>query len=139
MVWDLSVLVKSTDPERIKEELGEMVADHARFAEAHRGKVEGYDAEQLAGMLRAKDEMFLRHEGAMTYCSLAFSADQSDPTASSLNDASSRAATEADQLTAFLPVEMGRLLAARPELVSHPALNDHRHYLERYQRIAPIS
>jgi oligoendopeptidase F len=137
MVWDLSVLVKSTDPERIKEELGEMVADHARFAEAHRGKVEGYDAEQLAGMLRAKDEMFLRHEGAMTYCSLAFSADQSDPTASSLNDASSRAATEADQLTAFLPVEMGRLLAARPELVSHPALNDHRHYLERYQRIAP--
>jgi oligoendopeptidase F len=137
MKWDLSVLVESTDPERVREKLAAMIADHVKFAETYRGKVGGLDAEDLAGMLRAKDDLFLRYEGAMTYCSLIFTADQSDPVANSLNHASSRAATEADQVTAFLSVELGHLLASRPDLVEHPTLRDHRHYLERYLRVAP--
>ncbi len=137
MKWDLSVLVESTDPERIKEELATMVADHGKFADAYRGKIEGLGPAGLAEMLKAKDDLFLRYEGVMTYCSLAFSADQSDPVASALNHASSKAATEADQLTAFLAVELGRLLASRPELIEDPSVGEYRHYLERYQRIAP--
>jgi len=137
MNWDLSVLVKSTEPERIKERLAAMVADYAKFAEKYRGKIEGLDPAGLAGMLKAKDDLFLRYEGVMTFCSLAFTADQSDPVANSLNHASSRAATEADQQTAFMAVELGRLLASHPSLIDEPCLRDYKHYLERYLRIAP--
>jgi oligoendopeptidase F len=137
MNWDLSVLVESTEPERIRKKLMAMVDDYAKFAERYRGRIEGLDPAELAEMLKAKDDLFLEHEGVMTYCSLAFSADQSDPTANSLNHASSRAATEADQHTAFLPVELGRLLASRPGLIDDPSLRDYKHYLERYLRIAP--
>ncbi|MDW5561851.1 MAG: M3 family oligoendopeptidase [Methanomassiliicoccus sp.] len=137
MNWDLSVLVESTQPERIRELLAAMVADYARFAHSYRGRIEELNPVGLAEMLRAKDELFLRHEGVMTYCMLTFTADQSDPVANALNHASSRAATEADQHTAFLSVELGRLLAARPQLIDEPSLRDHRHYLERYLRIAP--
>ena len=38
---------------------------------------------------------------------------------------------------AFLGIELGKLLAARPELVDDPALADYRHYLERNLRVAP--
>jgi oligoendopeptidase F len=137
MNWDLSVLVESTEPERIRKKLMAMVDDYAKFAERYRGRIESLDPAGLAEMLKAKDDLFLEHEGVMTYCSLAFSADQSDPTANSLNHASSRAATEADQHTAFLPVELGRLLASRPGLIDDPSLRDYKHYLERYLRIAP--
>lgn len=137
MNWDLSVLVESTETERIKERLAAMVGDYAKFAERYRGRIERLDPAGLAEMLRTKDDLFLRYEGVMTYCSLAFSADQGDPIANSLNHASSRAATEADQLTAFMAVELGRFLASRPELVDDPSLGDYKHYLERYLRIAP--
>ncbi|MBI0582629.1 MAG: M3 family oligoendopeptidase [Methanomassiliicoccus sp.] len=137
MTWDLSVLVESTEPEYIREKLAAMIADHAGFAERYRGRVVQLDEAGLAGMLEDKDDLYLRFEGVLTYCSLLFAADQGNPLANALNDDSSRAATEADQHMAFLWIELAKLLASRPEMVEDPLLLDHRHYLERCLRMAP--
>ncbi len=137
MKWDLSQIVESSDPERVKAQLFSMVEDSARFAQRYRGKVGGLPSQQLMEMLKAKDDLSLRYEGAAMYCSLSFAADQSDPVANSLYNAYSNASTEAGQHMAFLGIELGKLLAARPELVDDPALADYSHYLERNLRVAP--
>ena len=136
-IWDLSVLVDSTDPQSIRERLAEMVADYAGFARTYREEVGNLDAAALATMLRAKDELFLKHEGVSTYCSLMFQADQGDKEANSLYEALSQAGTEIDQHLAFLRIEMVKLLTSRSQLVEDPALADYQHYLERIVSSAP--
>ena len=135
--WDLSQIVASTDPEQIKAQLVAMVEESARFADRYRGRVERLSPEQLGEMLKAKDDLSLRYEGAAMYCSLSFAADQSDPVANGLYNAYSNAATEAGQHMAFLSIELGRLLASGPQLVEDPSLSDYSHYLERSLRVAP--
>jgi oligoendopeptidase F len=136
-IWDLSVLVDRTDPRNIRERLAAMVADYARFAQTYREKIVDLDTAGVAAMLRAKDELFIRHEGVTTYCSLAFQADQGDKEANEMFEALSQAGTEIEQHLAFLRIEMVKLLTSRPLLVDNPVLADHRHYLERIVRSAP--
>ena len=134
--YDL-ILVDSTDPEGIKSQLEEFVEESSRFAELYRGRIQGLSAGELKGLLDAKDSLSLKYEGVLTYCSLRFQADQGDPVATSLNDASSRAANRVGQNMAFLSIDLGKLLLSRPELVQDPVLAEYRHYLERYLRSAP--
>lgn len=137
MRWDLSVLVESDDPERIKGRLDAFVDDSSRFAERYRGHILDLSPEGLKEMLEAKDDLSLRYENVVTYCCLRFAADQNDPVAVSLNDASSRVGTQVGRNLAFVGIDLGRLLLSRPELVDDPTLTDYRHYLERYLRSAP--
>lgn len=137
MKWDLSQIVESTDPEWVKAQLVAMVEDSVRFAERYRGRIGTCSPQQLREMLEAKDDLSLRYEGVAMYCSLSFAADQGDPVANTLYNAYSNASTEAGQNMAFRGIELGKLLAARPELVDDPALADYRHYLERNLRVAP--
>ncbi len=137
MQWDLAVLVDSTDPEAIRSQLDAFVQDSSRFAERYRGQVQGLSALELKEMLEAKDALSLKYEGVVTYCSLRFQADQGDPVATALSDASSRAGNQAGQNTAFMGIELGKLLLSHPEMVDDPVLSDYRHYLERYLRSAP--
>lgn len=137
MRWDLSVLVESTDPEWIKARLDAFVDDSSRFAELYRNRIKDLSPQGLKEMLEAKDNLSLNYEGVMSYCSLRFAADQTDPLAVALNEHSSRAATQVGRNLAFMGIELGMSLLSRPELVDEPALVDYRHYLERYLRSAP--
>jgi oligoendopeptidase F len=137
MKWDLSQIVESTDPEWVKAQLVSMVEDSSQFAQRYRGKIGTCSPQQLSELLKAKDDLSLQYEGVAMYCSLVFAADQSDPVANSLYNSYSNASTEAGQNLAFLGIELGKLLAARPELVDDPALAAYRHYLERNLRVAP--
>ena len=135
--WNLSELVGSTDPQRLKAELNAMVEDSLQFAYSYRGRIGDLDATGLREMLERKDELALRYEGAEEYCSLLFAADMTDPISNSLNSAYMRAGTEAGRAMASVGIELGKLLLARPELIDDPALSDYRHYLERRARAAP--
>ena len=135
--WDLSELVVSTDPQRLKADLAAMVEDSKKFADAYRGRIGDLDAEALRDMLERKDELALRYEGVEEYCSLLFAADMTDPVSNSLNSAYMQAGTEAGRAMASIGIELGALLMARPELIDDPALADYRHYLERRARAAP--
>ncbi len=135
--WDLSELVDSTELDRLKKDLEAMVEDVRRFADRYRGRIADLDPSGLRDMLQEKDELALRYEGPESYCSLRFAADMTDPVSNSLNSALMRAGTEASQALAFVSIELGKLLLARPELIEEPILADYKHYLERRAKAAP--
>jgi len=137
MQWDLSQLVDSTDPSNITKKLEEMVAEAMAMKERYKGKIGSLDAPGLFALLEARDAFSLRFEGAALYCNLMYSADTTNPVAQQLNDAMRRAGTRAGQQLAFMDIELGRLLAAKPELVQAPELREYRHLLERIQRRVP--
>ncbi len=137
MRWDLAQMVESTDPDRITRRLDEMVAEANGIAEKHRGKIVALDARGLLALLELKDELSLKYEGAADYCRLKYSADSTDPVSKRLNEAVRKAGTRAGQALAFMEIELGELLRAKPALVKDPALSEYRHYLERIVRRIP--
>ena len=137
MQWDLSQLVESTDPAYIVDRLEKMVADAGALNERYKGKIEGLDAAGLFKLLESRDEFSLKYEGAAMFCNLRYSANSTDPVAQQLNDAMRRAGVRAGQKLAFMDLELGKLLAARPELVQAPELEEFRHLLERIVRRVP--
>jgi oligoendopeptidase F len=137
MRWDLAQMVESVDPDRIDAKLDEMVAEANGIAKKHRGKIGTLDAAGLHTLLEERDAFTLRHEGPMEYCSLRYSADSTDPVSKRLNEAVRKAGTKAGQALAFLEIELGDLLKAKPSLVTDPKLHEYRHFLERIVRRIP--
>ena len=131
MQWDLSQLVESTDPAYIVDRLENMVTEAGTMNERYKGKIEGLDAAGLFKLLESRDDLSLKYEGAAMYCNLLYSANSTDPVAQQLNDAMRRAMLRAGQQLAFMDLELGKLLASRPELVQAPELKEFRHLLER--------
>ncbi len=118
MRWDLAQLVESTEPERIEAKLEEMVTEANSFAGKYRGKIKVLDAAGLLALLEARDAFSLKYEGTMEYCSLRYSADSTDPVSKRLNEAVRKAGNKAGQALAFMEIELGSLLKAKPSLVN---------------------
>jgi len=137
MVWDLSQLVESTDPALIQKKLESMVAEAEKVRDVYRGKIEGLDARGLLELLEMKDAFTLRFEGVSMYCRLMYSANSTDDVAKQLNDAARRALMRVGQALAFMDIELGKLLAEKPSLVTDPVLAEYKHYLERILRRVP--
>jgi oligoendopeptidase F len=131
MVWDLSELVEDAEPTSIQKKLESMVAEAVQVRNRYHGKMGNLDARGLLGLLEAKDALFLKFEGTTKYCRLTYSANSTDDIAKQLNDAARRAYMEVEQALAFIDIEMGRLLAEKPSLVTNPILSEYKHYLER--------
>jgi oligoendopeptidase F len=131
MVWDLSQLVDNTEPASIQEKLKSMVAEAEETRNKYHGKIGNLDATGLLELLETKDALFLKFEGVIKYCRLMYSANSTDDIAKQLNDAARRAYMEVEQKLAFIDIEMGRLLAEKPSLVTDPTLAEYKHYLER--------
>ncbi|UCC33982.1 MAG: M3 family oligoendopeptidase, partial [Candidatus Bathyarchaeota archaeon] len=53
------------------------------------------------------------------------------------NDAGRRASMKVGQTLAFIDIELGKLLAEKPSLVTDPTLREYKHYLERILRRVP--
>jgi len=137
MVWDLSQLVESTDPASIQKKLGSMVAEAEKLRDTYHGKIGGLDAKGLLELLEMKDAYILKFEGVTMYCHLMYSADSTGDVAKQLNDAVRRASMRVGQTLAFIDIELGKLLAENPSLVTDPALAEYKHYLERILRRVP--
>ena len=131
MVWDLSQLVDNTEPASVQEKLKSMVAEAEQIRNKYHGKIGSLDVKGLLELLEAKDALFLKFEGVIKYCRLMYSANSTDDIAKKLNDAARRAYMEVEQTLAFIDLEMGRLLAEKPTLVTNPTLAEYKHYLER--------
>jgi oligoendopeptidase F len=135
--WDLSQLVKSTDPSSIMKELDDMVNEAGKKAEQYRNKIASLDGPGLKALFEEREAMMLRYEGAAMYGRMLYSADTSDLVSKQLNDAVSKAGTKVGQLLAFMEIDISHLLRSRPELVHDPALHEFQHMLERILRSAP--
>lgn len=137
MIWDLSQLVESTDPALVQEKLKTMVAEAEKVRKKYHGKIRRLDAKGLLKLLEMKDAYILRFEGVVMYCRLMYSADSTDEVAKRLNDAARKAYMTVGQALAFIDIELGKLLAESPSLVTNPLLAEYKHYLERILRRVP--
>jgi len=118
MVWDLSQLVESTDPASIKKKLGSMVAEAEKVRDKYHGKIGSLNAKGVLELLEMKDALFLRFEGVYRYCRLMYSADSTDDVAKQLNDTARKAFMKVEQASAFIYLELGKLLAENPSLIT---------------------
>jgi oligoendopeptidase F len=137
MIWDLSQLVENTEPTSIRKKLESMVAEAEKARDAYRGKIGSLDAKGLLELLEMKDAYILKFEGVIMYCRLMYSADSTDDIAKQLNDATRRAYTRVGQALAFIDIELGKVLAEDPSLITDPVLAEYKHYLERIVRRVP--
>ncbi|MDF1541292.1 MAG: hypothetical protein P1Q69_20510 [Candidatus Thorarchaeota archaeon] len=137
MKWDLSQLVEFDDPGWIEERLSAVVKESEEFRESHRGKIEGFDAKHVHALLEAVDELQLRYEGAFRYAFLMYSADMGQDVAKKLFDRAQTSMMMVGQNTAFVELELGKLLAAKPELVNDSELAEYKHKLEGIVRRTP--
>jgi len=137
MIWDLSQLVESTSPGAIEKKLDSMGAEAEKIRDKYHGKIGRLDAKAVLELLELKDAYTLKFEGVDMHCRLMYSADSTDAVAKKLNDAARRASVRAGQALAFIDIELGKLLAEKPSLVTDPVLAEYKHYLERILRKAP--
>jgi len=137
MIWDLSQLVERTDTTSIQKKLESMVTEAEKIRDTYHGKIVGLDAKGVLELLQMKDAYILKFEGVNKYCRLMYSADSTDGVAKQLNDAARRAYTKVGQTLAFIEIELGKLLAQKPSLVTDPRLAEYKHYLERILRRVP--
>ncbi len=137
MRWDIAQLVESIDPERIEARLNEMVEEANGLAARYRGKIRGLDAPGLLALLEERDAYTLKYEGVAEYCGLRYSADSTDPISKRLNEAVRKAGNRSGQALAFMEIELGELLKAKPGLVTDSRLTEYRHFLERIVRRIP--
>ena len=137
MIWDLSQMVDNTDPASIQKKLESMISEVERVPDKYHGKIGSLDAKGVLELLDMKDTFTLRFEGVVKYCRLMYSADSTNDVAKQLNDASRRAYMKVGQALAFVDIELGKLLAKKPSLVTDPLLAEYKHYLERILRRVP--
>jgi oligoendopeptidase F len=137
MIWDLSQMVENTAPASIQKKLESMVAEVERVRAKYHGKIGGLDAKGVLELLEMKDAYTLKFEGVVKYCRLMYSANSTDDVAKQLNDAARRAYMKVGQALAFIDIELGKLLAQNPSLVTEPVLAEYKHYLERILRRVP--
>ena len=138
MIWDLSQLVTNNiDPASVRQQLDSMTSEAQKIRERYHGKIAALDGKGVLELLEVGDSLYLRYEGAVKYCLLMYSADSTNENAKQLNDAVRRAMMKTEQATAFIDIELGKLLSEKPQLVKDPALAEYKHYLERILRRAP--
>jgi oligoendopeptidase F len=137
MIWDLSQLVESTDPTSVQKKLQLMVAEGEKIRDKYHGKIMALDAIGLLELLDAKDSFTLRFDGVTKYCRLMYDADSTSDVAKQFKDAERRASMRVGQTLAFIDIEVGKLLAEKPSLVSDQVLSEYKHYLERLLRRVP--
>ncbi|TFG06208.1 hypothetical protein EU538_10560, partial [Candidatus Thorarchaeota archaeon] len=137
MRWDLTQLVKDSEPDSIVEEMNRAVDEARKLRDEYRGKIDQTDADGLLRVLERKDEMELEFEGPFMFSSLMYSADSTTDTAKRLFDTARNAGMKIGQAMAFLDLEIGELLSEKPEIVDDPKLSEYNHYLKRIKRRIP--
>ena len=137
MRWDLSQLVENTEQAAIQKKLESMVTEAEKIRQKYHGEIGDLDARSLLEFLETKDSYILRFEGVEMYCRLMYSADSTNDLTKQLNDAVRRASMRVEQALAFIDIELGRLLARKPSLVTDSVLTEYKHYLERILRRVP--
>ncbi len=137
MRWDLSQLVEKDDPQYIANQLDRAVKTAEQFRDKHRGKIINYSPKQVYDLLNEIDELELENEGALKYPFLLYAADMTNDVAKQLYDKAQQTNMLLNQVTAFLDIELGQLIKAKPEIIESPELAEYKHKLERIKRRIP--
>ncbi|TFH03637.1 MAG: hypothetical protein E4H14_16375 [Candidatus Thorarchaeota archaeon] len=137
MSWDLSQMVEFDDPGYIEERLTAYVKAAEEFRDKYRGKIQSFGAKEIFDMYELLNEIKLQYEGPMKYSRYRYTADMNDEIAKRLYDKFRTTFSLVNQAQAFLELELGVLLAKKPELAADPILSEYKHSLEKIQRKTP--
>ncbi|MHA1930180.1 MAG: M3 family oligoendopeptidase [Candidatus Thorarchaeota archaeon] len=137
MQWDLSQLVKIDDPDYVAERLSAAVKVAQEFRKKYRGNIPSFDAKQVLKMIEESEELTIEFGGPVMYARLGYTTNMTDEVAKRLFDAVQRAMMELGQALAFVDLELGQLLSAKPEIVKDPTISEYKHKLEKIVRRIP--
>ncbi len=137
MVWDLSQLVESEDPEFLIKKLESMVSEAELFRTKFYNKICDFEAKELLELLKFQDVFYLKFEGVTLYCRLLYAANSTSTIAKQLNNIARTTSMKVRQSLTFLDTDIGELLVEKPGLISDQILSEYKHYLERLYRRQP--
>lgn len=137
MVWDLSQLVESEDPEFLIKKLESMVSKAELFRTKFYNKICDFEAKELLELLEFQDVFYLKFEGVTLYCRLLYAANSTSTIAKQLNNIARTTSMKVRQSLTFLDTDIGELLVEKPGLISDQILSEYKHYLERLYRRQP--
>ena len=135
--WNLEDLYSGISDERIKRDLRRISARADKIEKKYRGRINSpsLKPEELA---RAVKELERLSEGIgkiLSFSSLLFAADTSDPTTGAFHSEMQQRATEIQKKLVFFDVEWVSVPNKRAEkLLCHPGLSRYRHFLEQERK-----
>ena len=114
-----------------------MMVESKKIRDTYLGKIKNFEAKDLLELIELNDFFSLNFEGVTMYSSLLYAADSTVDLAKMLNDSTRRALTKVGQTLAFIDIDVGKLLAKNPNLITSPLLAEYKHYLERILKRVP--
>jgi len=120
MVWDLSQLVPSVNPDLILEQLNFMIAEANKLRDTYHNRIKYLDGNDLLQLLEVKDAFALNFEGVTMYCDLIYAANSMIDLNKKLNDSVLTVLMMVSQALAFIDLEIGNLLVEKSLLVNDP-------------------
>ncbi len=130
-MWDLSPLVESEDPERVKQSIEESLRKAERFEEKYKDRVKKLSSLEFFDFYKAWDDVLTTWMNHFRYAWLRQCQDVTDNIALELYEHVMKRDAEIRSRLVFAEIEVGQTLAERPELVQDPALKEYRHTLEK--------
>ena len=135
--WDLTPMVSSPKLEDIKKSIEQHIKRAEQFSEEYKGKIASLSAKDLRTHFEKIQAFYEDMEGTYKFSKLSYDANSLDPEAKQVGDLARRMYMTISQILVFQEIEISQLVAAKPELITHPELKEYKHALERAKRIAP--
>jgi oligoendopeptidase F len=138
--WDLNDLYAGPDDPALQRDMKETLDRAVEFENRYRGRIASgaLSAAEFADAVALIEAMYERIRKVVSYASLVFSADTSQPRHGALYQSAREQATALREHLTFFEIEWAKLPDDRTtEYLTAPELARYRHYLEVERRMAP--
>lgn len=131
VVWDLSPLYAGVDDPKLQSDIVNLKAKADQLSAQHRGKIVGYDAEELRELVEAYYELYTMNNRIESYAYMQFSVDSANPAIGALLQQTSEMESYIKQQAVFFDLEWNALEDEHVhQLLANPVLAPYAHHLE---------
>jgi oligoendopeptidase F len=137
VLWNLSEIFPSITDPSVQKAMSDVTDMAEKFANKYRGKIKDFTAEDLLICLQEFEAYQAKLRDIMLFSNLSFAANMTLPETQALHDKAMKLEAKLGKLLAFFELEVGKLVYAKPNLISDPILANYKHALERLKRKVP--
>jgi len=130
-IWDLSALVESEDPEKVKRKMDAHLKAAEVINEKYKGHIKDLSPSQICDLYREIDVVESAWMHTLRYVYLRQRQNIEDKIANGLLEYCMKIDSEFWSRLVFFDIEIRGALENNPELVDDPAVKEYRHALER--------
>ncbi|MCW3996362.1 MAG: hypothetical protein NWE98_09500 [Candidatus Bathyarchaeota archaeon] len=134
VTWDLTELFPSVTDPKVNQAIAAITAEVDTFEKAYRGKIINLTAEGLLKCLQDLEALDTKISDITLFASLAFSANMTLPETQALHDRVDKLEAAVGKQLAFYPLELGKLVKSKPQLIEDQVLVNYKHMLQRVHR-----